>query len=216
MEFREITKDTPAWVIKKGISALDIVVPGYKVGLIFGKRGRTVNWLATESGASMFITQDQPVCAETSQLLKISGGSTSVAKAVRLLLPFQSEKGDVSSVIPVPGDKVGLVIGTDGAMIKHLKKESGAMMYINQESRDVSAFDKPLIIMGPQDAVNQAESLVRDLLDRAGERHSQSARGAEEEEVTTAPKSLKWPLNHSVFPILVRSIQWTTTLRISL
>ncbi len=65
--------------------------------------------------------------------------------------------------MPIPGNKVGLIIGKGGETIKQLQERSGAKIIIIQESPEFTN-EKPLRITGTPEAVEEAKQLVTDIL----------------------------------------------------
>ncbi len=67
--------------------------------------------------------------------------------------------------MPIPGHKVGLIIGKGGETIKQLQERSGAKIIIIQDSPEFT-HEKPLRITGTPEAVEQARLLVTDILNQ--------------------------------------------------
>ncbi|CAA9998463.1 unnamed protein product, partial [Nesidiocoris tenuis] len=66
--------------------------------------------------------------------------------------------------IMVPGRKVGLVIGRGGETINRLMHETGARMWVDQQSRTQDAEFKRLNIKGTAQQVEDALKLVNEII----------------------------------------------------
>ncbi len=174
----QITHETIAAIIKKDVHRLCIEVPERK--LCFVRCLWTLKWLRRESGVPwVSFPPNEALYAKKSLLLKISGHPHNVGKAARLYRRYCQH----GRVLQVPGRKVGLVIGKRGQTIVGLQAESGAIMFVDQTSPDLTEDSKSLVIFGPLESVDAAEGYVRDLL-----------------KLVKALKILKLPLNNSAFP----------------
>ncbi|KAL3871210.1 hypothetical protein ACJMK2_039223 [Sinanodonta woodiana] len=71
----------------------------------------------------------------------------------------------VQSIIDVPRTSVGIVIGKGGEMIKKIQAETGAKVQFQQD--DGQSPERVCAITGPPDRVQQAASMINELLQRA-------------------------------------------------
>lgn len=67
-----------------------------------------------------------------------------------------------SETMQIPAEKVGMVIGKGGEMIKLIQERTGASLKLIQD--DVHAPEKPLIIQGGQEVIERAKKMVLDIL----------------------------------------------------
>ncbi|EGD74250.1 hypothetical protein PTSG_12419 [Salpingoeca rosetta] len=80
----------------------------------------------------------------------------------------QSQQGELGpdeevDNMPIPSEKVGMVIGKGGETINRLQEQSGARLQVIQD--DPFAQEKPLRMTGRRDAIERAKQLVKDLID---------------------------------------------------
>jgi len=155
------------------------------VGWVIGRSGSRIKEIQAQSGASMWIDQDVP--NNEARKLFIRGSKEAVASAVALVTELMetapvlvagkgqegsssfsphaatSGSGFSSKVFDCPADRVGLLIGRKGWVIKKIMQGSGAQVSINQSVREGA--DRKVIISGNQEAVDIAEGYICGILD---------------------------------------------------
>ncbi|KAJ6858954.1 hypothetical protein NC652_041299 [Populus alba x Populus x berolinensis] len=127
-------------------------VPNDKVGVLIGKGGDTIRYLQYNSGAKIQITRDSEANPQsTTRPVELIGTLSSIRNAEKLINAVIAEAdaggspslvamGLASSAqtagvgdqleIPVPNEKVGLIIGRGGETIKGLQAKSGARIQL--------------------------------------------------------------------------------------
>ncbi len=155
------------------------------VGWVIGRSGSRIKEIQAQSGCSMWIDQDVP--NNQARKLFIRGTKETVAVGASLVSELietapvlaagkaqeavrrqhsgsDAEAGTFDSiVIDCPADRVGLLIGRKGWVIKKIMQDSGAQVSINQSVRDGA--DRKVIISGAVAAVQVAEKHIRGILD---------------------------------------------------
>ncbi|XP_050420080.1 far upstream element-binding protein 1 isoform X2 [Adelges cooleyi] len=177
-------------------SQAQIMIPGAKVGLIIGKGGETIKMLQESSGAKMIVIQDGPNSQESEKPLRISGETSKVEHAKKLVYDMLgglndkdggssnfdqngsnwngSNNGDYGNhsgyggkvEVGVPKQVVGLVIGKGGDMIKKIQSETGAKVQFINLNEDTPD-DRRCLITGAPDQVAEAKQRIDALVDSA-------------------------------------------------
>jgi len=161
----------------KPLSSMNtMLVPNDKVGLIIGKGGAQIKEI--ESVAGVKLQLDTSGLGEPSRKIWITGTDKGVALAktkIQELLESSKLGGRASQnpakIIPIPCDKVGLLIGTGGSTIRRLSQETSChLKVVNSEEALRTGQQVPdegfqnLHIMGRIDAAARAEIAVKELL----------------------------------------------------
>ncbi len=163
-----------------GGAATDLLmIPNKMVGLVIGRGGEQINRLQAETGAKIQMQQEQPGSAE--RQCTLMGAPYSIQKAreaIEAIISSEVAGAGTSSrgfggagvyEMMIPCNRVGLVIGKGGEIIKHLQEQSGAKIVIIQESKEADR-DKPLRITGTEQQQEVAKRMVTDILSQAEER----------------------------------------------
>ncbi|PAV77854.1 hypothetical protein WR25_19983 isoform A [Diploscapter pachys] len=82
----------------------------------------------------------------------------------------------VSDIIQVPDNSVGLVIGRGGSEIQNIQTQSGARVQMAQES-DPGTGVRNCTIQGSRLSVDRARQLIQNVIDRANQRQMQGGQG---------------------------------------
>ena len=166
-----------------------MMVPDKMVGLIIGRGGEQITRLQAETGCKIQMAQDSAGMAE--RQCTISGSPANIAVAKQAIEKIIANEGNGPPrgppggmpppggslfEIPIPGHKVGLIIGKGGENIKMLQERSGAKIIIVQESAE-QTYEKPLRITGTPEAVEQAKQLVTDMLNQHADEAGGFGRG---------------------------------------
>lgn len=151
-----------------GVCTEDYYIPNEQIGRVIGKGGESINRLQDVSSCRIQIATDngtnKRIGTFTGQRENIDKARTMVHDIVaEYLIPQDQQPQDNLTEVPIPADRVGLVIGRSGETIKRLQEESGAKLQMIQD--DPLADFKPLRMTGDLAAVEKAKQLVKDLLD---------------------------------------------------
>jgi len=148
-------------------NSLEVKVPNNLVGLIIGKGGEHIQKLQAQTGAHVQIAKESDMLpGDTHRSIMLRGETDAVAEAKRRIddvinermQPMQSKQSTVQQNtkkeldnysfilrIPVPNDKVGVVIGRGGITIKMIQEKTRAHVQVptgpdedNQEVRTLS------------------------------------------------------------------------------
>ncbi|XP_041369415.1 far upstream element-binding protein 1-like isoform X2 [Gigantopelta aegis] len=170
-----------------GQSVVEIMVPGPKVGLVIGKGGETIRQLQERADVKMVMIQDSNSPTAHDKPLRITGDHMKCQRAKEMVMELMAEKdmetmggfgqfsgggsrgggGGGGMEIPVPRPAVGLVIGKGGDMIKKIQQDTGARVQFKPDDGDSE--DRICSITGPQEKVQQAVSMIHDLLNNANQ-----------------------------------------------
>ncbi|XP_025199960.1 far upstream element-binding protein 1 isoform X4 [Melanaphis sacchari] len=207
-----------------------IMIPGAKVGLIIGKGGETIKMLQESSGAKMIVIQDGPNSQENEKPLRISGETSKVEHAKKLVYDMLgggekdgssnfdqngsnwngSNSGDYSMhsgyggkvEVGVPKQVVGLVIGKGGDMIKKIQADTGAKVQFINLNEDTPD-DRRCLITGNPDQVAEAKQRIESLVDSALNRsgNRQSGGGNFNRNQSWGNSGQTQPLNETTFTV---------------
>ncbi|KAI3384544.1 hypothetical protein SNEBB_003611 [Seison nebaliae] len=153
-------------------------IPGNKCGLVIGRSGDTIKKLAERFSVKLMIVQENTSCNVMSKPLRISGDRKQVElaeHAVRELISRGNEgsgkgfnpgipnnnnmNGVKTSILTVPAEKAGMVIGKGGETIREINRKSGAFVEIRKDSQ--SATEKVFDVRGTIDQIQTAIQLIR-------------------------------------------------------
>ncbi|CAO2841439.1 unnamed protein product [Amaranthus hypochondriacus] len=175
-----------------------IKIPNNKVGVLIGKSGDTIKYLQINSGAKIQITRDADADPQSAtRPVELVGTPESLNKAEKLIKDVIAEAdaggspalvargfsaaitaGSVEIEIPVPGDKVGLIIGKGGETIRNLQTRSGArIQLIPQNIPGESSKEKKVKVTGDKKQIEVARELIKEVMAQLPGRASQLASG---------------------------------------
>ena len=80
---------------------------------------------------------------------------------------YQDSGYDITEMMSVPSNKVGLVMGKGGETIRSICSESGAHCQVDKSAPD-GARDKNIVIKGRPDAVERAKEMISDRIGGGG------------------------------------------------
>jgi len=170
-------RSTQAWPVQGGGGGNSVIVnvPVEKVGLVIGKSGTMIREIQESSGARLQLDST----GEPTRILRISGPAQSVeiAKArVEGLISqttYATRISRPSKTIQIPSQCVGFVIGKGGETIKKISQDTRCRMQIETEEEALRLGHtapmpghQNLQLVGSQEAVNHAEAVVAELLQR--------------------------------------------------
>ncbi|XP_050528934.1 far upstream element-binding protein 3 isoform X2 [Daktulosphaira vitifoliae] len=209
-------------------SQAQIMIPGAKVGLIIGKGGETIKMLQESSGAKMIVIQDGPNSQEAEKPLRISGETSKVEHAKKLVYDMlgglndkdgmsnfdqngsnwngsNSDYGNHSGYggkveVGVPKQVVGLVIGKGGDMIKKIQAETGAKVQFINLNEDTPD-DRRCLITGAPDQVAEAKQRIDSLVDSALNRGGNRQSGNFNRNQNWGNSGQTQPLNETTFTV---------------
>ncbi len=155
-----------------------LVIPNKMVGLVIGRGGEQINRLQAETGCKIQMAQEQVGAME--RQCTLTGSPYSIQKAKQQIegivasgeggMPKPGLGGNPGyAEMIIPSNRVGLIIGKGGEIIKHLQETTGCKIVIIQESKEADR-DKPLRITGPPDQQEVAKQMVTELLSQADDR----------------------------------------------
>jgi len=163
----------------------EILIPGYKCGLIIGKGGDTIRKLQENSGTQMQIIQQSHAPSDQSKPLQILGMLENVEIAKRMIdqllesddnrMPNGPATGanqiEVNQVqgfmrVIVPRTAVGQIIGRGGETIKRIASESGAYVQFEQDDGS-NELECRARIGGSKSQVAHAASIIEELVNRS-------------------------------------------------
>ncbi|KAI8385060.1 uncharacterized protein BYT42DRAFT_564535 [Radiomyces spectabilis] len=164
----------------------EITVPNHMVGLIIGRGGDNLKKIERMSGAKVQFLSDTGDSERRVNLvgdrdeLKIARDmiqqvvdDTMAGETGRRGGPGETFGGSGPTVsaamsgnslmIHIPANKVGLVIGRGGETIRDLEERSGAKIMISPEGSAPSSGERSVNIIGSQDAIQRAKTLIEDI-----------------------------------------------------
>ncbi|KAL9224025.1 hypothetical protein vseg_000100 [Gypsophila vaccaria] len=172
-----------------------IEIPNNKVGVLIGKSGDTIRFLQINSGAKIQITRDAEADPNApTRTVEILGRPESLSKAERLIKDVIAEAdaggspslvargfsaalsdGSTEIELPVPGDKVGLIIGRGGDTIRNLQTRSGARIQLIPQNvpGEQQSKEKRVKITGDKKQVELARELIKEVMNQQPGRSSQ-------------------------------------------
>lgn len=178
----------PPTVAGDGTTTSDVIsVPDRMVGLIIGRGGEQITRLQSEFGCKIQMAQDSAGMPDRQCTLTGDPSAINAAKMAIERIVANEGNGPRSAInaafgnggqtapgggffeMPIPGHKVGLIIGKNGETIKQLQEQSGSKIVIIQDSAE-AALEKPIRITGPPDGVEKAKELVMEILNANDER----------------------------------------------
>lgn len=171
-----------------------IEIPNNKVGVLIGKSGDTIKYLQINSGAKIQITRDADADPRApTRPVELVGTAESLNKAESLIKDVIAEadaggspsliargftatmtSGSAEIEMPVPSDKVGLIIGRGGETIRSLQTRSGArIQLIPQSSPGDQSKEKKVKVTGDKKQVEMAIELIKEVMNQLPVRPSQ-------------------------------------------
>ncbi|KAF0689960.1 Aste57867_18604 [Aphanomyces stellatus] len=146
-------------------TTLNMPVPRNLVGLIIGKGGETIRELQGKSGAHIQVARENEVNVNaTERTVMCSGTPAQLEMAKQLITDLLSDRmhggqfiGQGESMkMPVPNDKVGLIIGRQGATVKGVQQRTGASIVIPPAADSDNPGYRTLIVTGSHEAREKA------------------------------------------------------------
>ncbi|CAO3662103.1 unnamed protein product [Umbelopsis ramanniana] len=160
-------------------------VPNNVVGLVIGKGGENLKRIEAASGARIQFGPDE---GESERRCNISGEDDQIQVARDMVMQVVSDASATDSrrggggggphaaygaggntvTVTIPGNKVGLVIGSGGETIRSLESQSGAKIAITQENPGERSYERTINITGNEDAIARAKALIDDVVNPSG------------------------------------------------
>nr|XP_006823040.1 PREDICTED: far upstream element-binding protein 2-like isoform X5 [Saccoglossus kowalevskii] len=153
----------------------EYAVPDKLVGLVIGRGGEQITRLQAESGCKIQIAQDSGGLPD--RMCTLTGNPQAIERAKALIdriiergqgpaVGSDGGLGDGNTTIElmIPSNKVGLVIGKGGEMIKKLQERAGVKMVMIQDATTSGTSDKPLRVSGDPQKCKHARELVNELI----------------------------------------------------
>ena len=155
---------------------LSMTVRASAVGLLIGKSGQTLNIMTTQSGASIKFHESGEVSImnQKERCVVISGKPKSVNEAFKMvMIRLQSQlsssatstsedKQDTHLVQwAIPQAAAGLLIGKQGAGIKHINEKSGCWVKIAHPEESLVSGERIVYIRGYKNQTEMALEIVK-------------------------------------------------------
>ncbi|KNC96745.1 uncharacterized protein SPPG_07953 [Spizellomyces punctatus DAOM BR117] len=155
-------------------------IPAHKVGLVIGRGGETIHSLQDRSGARIAVMPDSQ-SDQPSNLRQINlSGSPEAIDMARALIddlvnapsrpggpggmsqPYGNQygHGGSSETIKVHTEKVGLIIGRGGEVVKNIQATCNVRIQIEQQADPEG--NRDVTISGPQENIDRAKEMVMD------------------------------------------------------
>ncbi|TPX54012.1 hypothetical protein PhCBS80983_g06086 [Powellomyces hirtus] len=147
-------------------------IPAHKVGLVIGRGGETIHSLQDRSGARITVTPEGPG-EQGSQMrtIQISGGLNAIDMARHLIDELVNAPGPrggpggygmqaQGEVIKVHTERVGLVIGRGGEVVKNIQSQCDVRIKIDQNADGEG--NRTVTITGPPENIERAKEMVMD------------------------------------------------------
>ncbi|XP_065917318.1 far upstream element-binding protein 3-like isoform X4 [Dysidea avara] len=155
---------------------VEVKIPNRLVGLVIGHQGEMISRLQAESGARIQVAPDGSEINGERQVT-ISGTQDTVERAKVLVektvrevglvdLPTITAAGHEVVEMLIPSNKIGLIIGKGGDMIKALQERAGCRMQMLQDGVYSTAPEKPLRMTGNPESCRRARELVIELIEQ--------------------------------------------------
>ncbi|KAJ3162057.1 RNA binding protein, heterogenous nuclear RNP-K like protein [Geranomyces michiganensis] len=159
-------------------NAENMQIPAHQVGLVIGRRGETIHSLQDRSGARITVTPEGPGDLSSGmRTIQLSGGPASINEARALIEDLVSQPGPgrggpmgmggggpgmmmmgPAEIIKVHTERVGLVIGRGGEVVKAIQAQCEVRIKIDSQADEEG--NRIVTITGPPDNVAQAKELV--------------------------------------------------------
>jgi rRNA processing protein Krr1/Pno1 len=162
---------------KKAQEVHRVEFPEEKIGLMIGSKGSMVKQIMNISGAKILISEKRSDTNPNCRVVEIKGDTESIGIAKTLLdslthlephfqavankSPNQQQPAHCMEM-QLPADKVGLLIGSKGSVIKEIMTQSGAKISINADYTNESS--RIVLIRGGRDEIVKAHSILVDVL----------------------------------------------------
>lgn len=143
-------------------------------GLIIGKAGQNLTSIIVDSGASIrFQNVDETVAGVKERGIIIRGTKESVAVAFKLIMLRLQSQGSIIRGGPgsedahdliqwsIPQSSAGLLIGKQGAGIKHINERSGCWVKIAHPEESITRGERLVYIRGPKANIDIALEIVK-------------------------------------------------------
>lgn len=156
----------------------DFPIPSNLVGLIIGRAGETLKRIQNLSGARVTFSQDHTP-TDTERITNVSGTPEAIRTAREMidqLIRNHFAKGGGMGVagrgpsfpgskdvqIPVPGNRVGLIIGKGGETIRDLTEYSGARINVVPDNTvpNGANVERLINISGTDESIERAKALI--------------------------------------------------------
>ncbi|KAJ8903857.1 hypothetical protein NDN08_000390 [Rhodosorus marinus] len=164
-----------------------VPVPKEAVGFVIGKGGETIKELMHRSGAFIEVDRAETATASETRSFFVSGSQEQIEAATTLIqekvagvLHNKTETtseplpGTVNIDIWVPLDRVGMIIGSGGQVIKQLQERSKATIVVHNDKVNANGEKLVTIVGGPAES-EMAQSLVQEIMHKPkpqGSQHS--------------------------------------------
>ncbi|KAH8550436.1 hypothetical protein BGW37DRAFT_499391 [Umbelopsis sp. PMI_123] len=160
-------------------------VPNSVVGLVIGKGGENLKRIEAASGARIQFGPDE---GESERRCNITGEEDQIQVARDMVMQVVTDasatdarrggggggaysaygSGGNTVTVNIPGNKVGLVIGSGGETIRSLESQSGAKIAITQENPGERSYERTINITGNEEAIARAKALIDDVVNPSG------------------------------------------------
>eukprot|EP01062_Namystynia_karyoxenos_P014772 TRINITY_DN15339_c0_g1_i2.p1 TRINITY_DN15339_c0_g1~~TRINITY_DN15339_c0_g1_i2.p1 ORF type:complete len:698 (+),score=187.27 TRINITY_DN15339_c0_g1_i2:93-2096(+) len=128
------------------------------VSRFIGPKGRNISQIRAESGAEVKLDEQERGDSVTARITGDPGKASAAEALIRDWLENNGQEG----CITVPTGTVGLILGSKGSNIKQMTAQSGADIKVPQHHTGATT---EIRIYGSAEAVAQAQTLVKELID---------------------------------------------------
>jgi far upstream element-binding protein len=160
--------------LEDGEALVELEIPNHLVGYLIGKGGENIHKMQSQTGVHVQITKESDMKpGETLRLVVLRGPEEGVVEAKRRVDELVKERlmGNKSSKqleqmenydfllkVPVPNDKVGVIIGKGGNIVKGIQERTHTLIHIPSAPDEDNKATRTLSICGDtRDAVDAAQ-----------------------------------------------------------
>jgi far upstream element-binding protein len=157
-----------------GEALVELEIPNHLVGYLIGKGGENIHKMQSQTGVHVQITKESDMKpGETLRLVVLRGSEEGVVEAKRRVDELVRERsaGNKNTKaleqmeaysfvlkVPVPNDKVGVIIGKGGNIVKGIQERTNTMIHIPHTPDEDNQTIRTLCLCGDtRDAVDAAQ-----------------------------------------------------------
>lgn len=173
-----------------------VLVPKDAVGFVIGKGGETIKDLMHRSGAHIEVDRSEGATTAPMRAFFVTGTAAQIENARSLIhekvagvLHSKAEAaaaaenlmGATNIEIWVPMDRVGMIIGSGGQVIKQLQEKSGATIVVHNDRVSQSGEKLVTIVGGPSES-EVARNLVHEIMTKPKPQGSQQQQASTQQQ----------------------------------
>eukprot|EP00179_Madagascaria_erythrocladioides_P016512 CAMPEP_0198369940 /NCGR_PEP_ID=MMETSP1450-20131203/156464_1 /TAXON_ID=753684 ORGANISM="Madagascaria erythrocladiodes, Strain CCMP3234" /NCGR_SAMPLE_ID=MMETSP1450 /ASSEMBLY_ACC=CAM_ASM_001115 /LENGTH=653 /DNA_ID=CAMNT_0044077471 /DNA_START=448 /DNA_END=2409 /DNA_ORIENTATION=+ len=148
-----------------------VEIPNETIGWIIGKQGEVIRELMAKSGTSMEIDRGDYGPGHPTRALTVAGLPHQVEYAQALIrermIAMQTGRLDREPVLEmwIPFDRVGMIIGARGAVIRSLQERTGSTIIVHNDKVNHNQ-EKLLTLSGTREQAAAAQALIGEILQK--------------------------------------------------